>query len=132
MNIYDKNHPHNAVFCEMLQSVIDGSPKTVQYRGSEQFGWVDRPKNETGITESGWNTLQLYRIKPVMATRTYPAPMTVAPAIGTKYFIVLIDSVDKITWSADYMDKKWLAAGICHLKREFAQEQWDAFYGVQK
>ena len=31
MNVYDKNHPHNAVFVAQLQSVIDGAPRVVQF-----------------------------------------------------------------------------------------------------
>ena len=137
MNINEKNYPHNVVFCEMLQSVIDGAPKTVQYRGYEVNNWSDLPKDGDGITESGWNPGAFYRIKPpesVMITRTvtYTEPITVAPAIGTDYFVCLLDGSTKVMWAGDDIDKKWLAAGVCHPTREAAQEQWDAFYKVQQ
>ena len=137
MNIYDKNHPHNAVFCEMLQSAIDGTPKTMQYRRYDAEEWSDLDKEEGGITLAGWSYYHFYRVKPpepVIITRTvtYLEPITVVPAIGTEYFVCLLAGVVNCHWSSCYLDKKWLAAGVCHLTRKAAQKQWDAYYKVQK
>ena len=135
MKPYDKNHPHNAVFCEQLQSVIDGNPKAVQYRVAAC--WDDLTMLENGTTHADWMPHIVYRIKPpepVMVTRTvtYPAPMTVAPEIGTECFSCLPGGVAALRWLNDYVDKKWLVAGVCHFTREAAQQQWDALFGVQK
>lgn len=135
--IYDKTHPHNAVHCAMLQSVIDGAPKTVQYGGHYGGGWVDMPKDAYGISIVDWVASHTFRIKPpepVMVTRTvtYPAPMTVAPANGTEYLVPHANGVYSYTWTGDTTELAWLAIGICHLTREAAQEHWNAYYGAQK
>ena len=137
MNIYDKNHPHNAVVCEMLQAVIDGTPKTVQYRRYDADQWGDLDKEQTGITLASWNKYQFYRLKPrepVMITRTvtYPAPMAVEPALDAEYFLCTPSGISAHSWCGGTTNKDWLAAGICHLTHEAAQQQWDALFGAQE
>ena len=135
MRIYDKKHPLNAIFCEQLQSIIEGKPKTVQRRKSGE--WIELRMIMIGIPDCWWEDNWEYRIKPpepVIITRTvtYPAPMTVALAIGTEYFVCLPDGTIKVMWTGVYIDEKWLVAGVCHLTLEAAQQQWDALFGAQK
>ena len=135
MKPYDKNHPHNAVFCEQLRSVIDGKPKTVQREAFCQ--WIDVAMLADGTSSSSWDARYAHRIKPlepVMITRTvtYPAPMTVAPAIGTEYFALESSLVASYAWAGDGVDQAALTQGRSFTDKAYAQACWDALFGAQK
>lgn len=136
MNIYDKTHPHNALYLQCCAAAMRGSPLTLQAL-SDFDGWVDYAPLADGLYPvKMWNCESL-RTKPpelVMVTRTvaYPAPMAVEPELGTKYFLCVPSGISTYTWCGNPTNEKWLAAGVCHLTRAAAQAQWDAFYGVQE
>ena len=137
MHISDKNHPHNAVFCGMLQSVIDGKPKAVQYRRYKTDEWGDLDKEKAGIALASWDEHQFYRIKPlepVMITRTvtYPAPIAVALAIGTEYFALEGSLVASYTWAGDSIDLVALMQRRAFTNKADAQACRDALFGAQK
>ena len=132
MNIYDKNHPHNAVFCEQLRSVIDGNPRATQV----DIGgiWSDLKMLNNGLVDASWSTCRSYRIKPlapVMITRTvtYPAPIAVALAIGTEYFALEGSLVASYTWAGDSIDLVALMQRRAFTNEADAQACRDALFG---
>lgn len=97
MEIWNKAHPHHAVWREWHESFLAGEPKIVQLLvGVADKVWVDSAAPD-------WCPECCYRIKPLpprLVTVTYTAPMpeTVAPAHGTFYFAVCGQSVHAFTW----------------------------------
>lgn len=88
MNIYQKDHPHNAVFVAQLQSVIDGAPRVVQIQmnaGPEKHYWKDIVNDTSGTPQTEFIDILAYRLKPTKVTRTltYPEPLRIAPKVGT-------------------------------------------------
>ncbi len=67
-----------------------------------------------------------YRRKPRtirIGERDVPEPMRVAPAMGTKYYVVDYSVVNHCSfknWANDAYDKSMLQNGLCHDKREAA------------
>ena len=102
MSINNKTHPHNAVFCRMLQSVIDGAPKTVQYRALEEDEWIDIYPGVSGVTQANWDECVFYRIKPsepVKVART----VTPMAAVGELEQCVLSGQVSAAQLESHYV-----------------------------
>ena len=112
MNIYDKDHPHNAVFVAQKQSVIDGSQRVVQYADPESKIWDDVDNVLDGTPRTSWREDRLYRLKPLTVTRTltYPEPLRVAPTVGTKVWAV------QAYWETGIVEMLWLNAPSDHLE----------------
>ena len=106
MKLYDKNHPHNAVFCEQLQSVIDGKPKTAEYNVGDGV-WHELPMNEQGVSLAKWLVSYDYRINP-------PEP------------------VSENRWNGDKIYLSALQQGRAFTTKADAQACWNALVGAQK
>ena len=134
MNVYDKNHPHNAVFVAQLQSVIDGAPRALQHADPEIMIWRDFGKAADGTSKSPWREDQLYRLKPLTVTRTltYPEPLRVAPAEGTVVWVLNVlcpRGFSKGTWVGYSGDKIYLSRGFIFATESDAAEAARAIFG---
>ena len=136
MKPYDKNHPRNAIYLQCCKAAMTGNPLTLE--ALHNFDrWVAYPPLADGlylIEVWDYKTLHIKPPEPVMVTRTvtYPAPMTVAPAIGTEYFALESSLVASYTWADDSVDQAALTQGRAFTTEADAQACWDALFGAQK
>ena len=77
----------------------------------------DHPENWTVRRKT--KTIELAGVK-------FLEPMRVAPAIGKMYWLASPTKAEsenmEFKWSGDHLDARWLKAGMCHLKREDAEQ----------
>lgn len=115
LNVSNRQHPHHEVWREHVQSVLDGSPKTVECSMGDEYDWSAFDGETTyGVCSAGWLVGLKYRIARPMVTRTitYPAPMTKAPAYGTKYWCIFPNNkVSEVKWTLDAFDLTVLETG---------------------
>lgn len=136
MNISDKNHPHHAVWREHVQSVLDGEPKEVQWRDSENCEWLGAPIDASGVVCLAWAISRQYRIKPRTITRTinYPEPMKVAPEFKTKYWFINaagLYGIDLSTWMENTMDFEVFKRGMAFATEADAKAAAQAIFGIE-
>lgn len=137
MNVYDKDHPHNAVFVAQLQSVIDGAPRVVQVQmdmGSEKHYWKDVENDSNGTPQTEFIDILAYRLKPTIVTRTltYPEPLLVAPEAGTSIWVLNVvcpRGFSKGTWVGYSGDKIYLSRGFIFATESDAAEAARAIFG---
>ena len=135
MNVYDKNHPHNAVFVAQLQSIIDGSPCAVQTR-LKRFGgnWVSIINDIYGAPITTWGDEFDFRIGPPNVTRTltYPEPLRVVPEVGTAVWILnpgCLAGFSKGIWVGYSGDKIYFKRGFVFATESDAAEAARVIFG---
>lgn len=136
MKPYDKNHPHNAIYLQCCKAAMTGDPLTLEAHLNFDR-WVAYPPLGDGlylIELWDYKTVRIKRPKPVMVTRTvtYPAPMTLAPEIGTEYFALESSLIAPYAWAGDSVDRAALTQGRAFTHEADAKACWDALFGAQK
>ena len=136
MKIYHPEPPHFALFAQCLDAVKRGTPFVLEGFNSNGC-WHTYFPGLDGLPDVIVWRLSNIRIKPpepVMITRTvtYPAPMTVAPEIGTEYFALESSLVASYTWAGDSVDQAALTQGRAFTHEADAQACWDALFGAKK
>ena len=136
MKPYDKNHPHNAIYLQCCKAAMTGNPLTLE-ANHYIAGWDTYKPSLDGLYPLavwGYRNLRIKPPEPIMVTRTvtYPAPMTVAPEIGTEYCALESSLVASYTWAGDSVDQAALTQGRAFTHEADAQACWDALFGAQK
>jgi len=124
MNIYDKEHPHHTVWREATESVLAGTPKTIQFKDSN-CSWSDTSVDSEGKYRLSWRLDTEYRIKPEMKklrvngqTFEYPVPFRGTLKHGQEYFTINIVDENLYRFKSNYNEttgKEDIDAGIVHL-----------------
>lgn len=135
MNVSDPKHIHHAIWREHVQSVLDGSPKSVEYYAAA--GWVGIDSGCVGVAYCTWHPTVQYRLTPRTITRTlsYPKPLRVALSRGDDYFVVDIDNesgVEGSCWQDDMFDRIRLKRGMVFATYHDAKVAADAVFGIEQ
>jgi hypothetical protein len=111
-----RKHKH----ADMMRQWLDNDSLEVEYMDSHGLWCANKPI---------WSEEIEYRFKPKMITvgeHSFPEPMRVAPADGTRYWCVdiTINSgliTETCTWRNDRWDEMAMGYGICHTTQAAAE-----------
>lgn len=120
MEVWNPNHPHNAVWREYTQSLMDNKPKVVECRCNSLWKKSSDPL---------WYKEAEYRIARPMLKLSYEVPMPVTEPLedGQKYWIVgSIKEKYPMHWNNSDFDLYWLRAGLIYTAEADAQAAIDA------
>lgn len=111
-------------YAQVLRWIADGTP----FQVDTFSGWVDAEIGSSGIlsviADGSAVSPERFRIKPrtVMCNGVeVPAPESVAPASGARYYMVEVDSEEyfnELGWDGTTVENTWLARGLIYLDKD--------------
>lgn len=119
--VHDPEHPHNAVWREYTQSLLDGKPRVVECKRPEMAVWLP-------AVDPWWFLNDEYRIARPMLKLSYEVPMPVTEPLedGQEYWLAVGEMPMRSSWTNDRVDERRLRAGLIYLTEADAQAAIDA------
>jgi len=143
MNIYDKTHPHHAVWREAVESVLAGVPKIVEYR-CDNSNWYDIDTVTDGMPIALWLPCYQYRIKSVTkklvvngVTYEYPMPFSGEIKVNQIYYVVEVGNINYrsaqsyVNYGNSFV-RDHIASGLVHLIKENAEQHAKVIHEIFK
>jgi hypothetical protein len=143
MNIYDKNHPHHAVWKEYSESLLAGEPVAVEFRINPQHSWSVSDTPSAGMVRLEWCAHFEYRIAKKMRKLIvngknfeYPEPFRGTLNESQQYFtpeIVGVVPESRVRYNCNReCGERHVANGIVHLDSESATAHAEVLIQISK
>ena len=118
--------PCNFMTTDELESTANGDSAWQEQEDWFYADFLHGGRLEGSETPTHWTPM------PAQPQVASDAPMTVAPEVGERYWMVQVGRIENCHWLNNYYDGAALAQGRVFATEADAQACWDAYFGAPK